>query len=306
MPSPSLLLALAALVVSASATSYTGEFHNIFSGAGVGVPDAAVEDNSNYINLPSVAACQDWCVNSVPNCAFVNLYYEFWNPLFDFVYSEKSNLVCAAYKVVESVDMKTGYGGQTLYSQVGDTPAPTTYRTQSSGWALDKIDYTDTPAGYTKVFGPTNGANNAPGYMGYTALGSYDIAACAALCDARAPDSTGGYCAYFNIWRAVTSGSTSGFTCSFYYTAATAATAVNYGQGDLAVTLSRGYARSDTPAYTPPPPPAYSRRAVPRATPTLAPHGRRLRQAAIRPCAAASLDSRGLQKRGAGTLCIRS
>jgi hypothetical protein len=51
--------------------------------------------------------------------------------------------------------------------------------------------------------------------MGYASLDFYDIAGCAALCNERLPDSTGGYCAYFNIWRAVTSGSTSGFTCSF-------------------------------------------------------------------------------------------
>ncbi|KAJ7663052.1 hypothetical protein B0H17DRAFT_1336947 [Mycena rosella] len=219
MPSPSRLFALAALFVSASATYYTGEFHNVFNGTAAGVADAAIEDNANYLTYTlvsnatySVAACQDWC---------------------------KSNLVCAAYKAVEPVSKKTGYGGQTLYSKVGDTPAPTTYRTQSSGWALDKIDYTDTPAGYTKVFGPTNGANNAPGYMGYTALGSYDIAACAALCNARPQTAP-----------AATARSTSGFTCSFYYIAATAATAVNYGQGKLVVTLSRGYARVNTPAYT--------------------------------------------------------
>jgi hypothetical protein len=127
---------------ASASTGYTGEYHNVFSGAGVGVPDAAIDDNSNYITFTlvsnatyNVAACQDWCVNGVSNCgmlpkslflrfflrsilAFVNLYYEFWNPTFDFVYTEKSNLVCAAYKVVEPVSKKTAYGGQTLYKKV--------------------------------------------------------------------------------------------------------------------------------------------------------------------------------------------
>jgi hypothetical protein len=58
-------------------------------------------------------------ITLTPVPAFVNLYYEFWNPLYDFTFSEKSNLVCAAYKAVEPASKKTGYGGQTLYKKVG-------------------------------------------------------------------------------------------------------------------------------------------------------------------------------------------
>ncbi|KAJ7615453.1 hypothetical protein FB45DRAFT_1008372 [Roridomyces roridus] len=100
-----------------------------------------------------------------------------------------------------------------------------------------------TPDGYELVFGPTNGANNAPGYMGFAYLNRYDPGECAVLCNARGYDSVGGVCQYFNIWRAVEKGVPTTYTCSMYYLPANASTAINYGQGDLKVTLSRGYKR---------------------------------------------------------------
>lgn len=99
------------------------------------------------------------------------------------------------------------------------------------------------PAGYQLVFGPTGGANNAPGYMGYTALTSYDINACAVACNNRGADPVGGACKYFNIWQGVQPGKPDTFTCSMYWEPSDASTAVNTGQGTLKVTNSRGYAR---------------------------------------------------------------
>jgi len=101
-----------------------------------------------------------------------------------------------------------------------------------------------TPSGYTLVFGPTNGANNAPGYMGYTALDHYDVAGCAADCNSRGADPVGGACQYFNIWRGVETGQPDTYTCSMYWEPTDESTAVNYGQGDLEVTWSRGYSRN--------------------------------------------------------------
>ncbi|KAF9473059.1 hypothetical protein BDN70DRAFT_966919 [Pholiota conissans] len=102
-----------------------------------------------------------------------------------------------------------------------------------------------TPEGYELVFGPTNGANNAPGYMGFTFLSSYDVDACAHQCNTRGADAQGGACQYFNIWRAVVNGVPTTYTCSMYYIVADVSTAVNTGQGNLQVTLSRGYKRKN-------------------------------------------------------------
>lgn len=49
---------------------------------------------------------------------FVNLYYEFNNYLLDFVFSEKSNLKCAAYGDIHNTTEKTNFGGQASYPQV--------------------------------------------------------------------------------------------------------------------------------------------------------------------------------------------
>ncbi len=51
---------------------------------------------------------------------FVNLYYEFNNYLLDFVFSEESNLKCAAYGDIHNASEKTNFGGQASYPQASD------------------------------------------------------------------------------------------------------------------------------------------------------------------------------------------
>ncbi|KAJ7673805.1 hypothetical protein DFH06DRAFT_1467248 [Mycena polygramma] len=227
------------------------EFEKVFDALPAGQHDASIEgtayltytlvNNATY----NIAACTDWCA-TVDGCVFVNLYYEFNNVLLDFVFSEKSNLKCAAYGDVHNATEKTNFGGQTSYPVISNStqPIPLTYITQSSGWALSGglVDPA-TPDGYELVFGPTGGANNAPGYMGFAFLDKYDIDACAQLCNGRGVDPNGGGCAYFNIWRAVVNGVPTTYTCSMYFLVADESTAVNTGQGPLVVTFSRGYAR---------------------------------------------------------------
>ncbi|KAJ6532113.1 hypothetical protein DFH09DRAFT_1408752 [Mycena vulgaris] len=206
-------------------------FEKVFDGKPAGEHDASIQgtayltytvvNNATY----NVQACLDWCAG-IDGCVFVN----------------HSNLKCAAYGDIHTAAEKTNSGGQASYPQVGNETAPLTYITQSSGWGIDYADPT-TPDGYELVFGPTGGANNAPGYMGFAFLDKYDVDACAQLCNARGVDPNGGGCAYFNIWRAVVSGIPTTYTCSMYYRVADESTAVNFGQGDLVVTYSRGYAR---------------------------------------------------------------
>ncbi|KAJ7227727.1 hypothetical protein B0H12DRAFT_238906 [Mycena haematopus] len=229
-------------------------FKKLFDGLAVGQHDASIEgtayltytvvDNSTY----NVQACLDWCT-TIEGCVFANLFYEYNNYLLDFVFSQKSNLKCAAYGDLHSAAEKTNFGGQASYPQVGNETVPLTYITQSSGWGLDSLVDPTTPDGYQLVFGPTDGANNAPGYMGFAFIDKYDVAACAALCNGRGVDPNGGGCAFFNIWRAVVDGNPTTYTCSMYYPVNGAtpdeSTAVNYGQGPLVVTLSRGYARDN-------------------------------------------------------------
>ncbi|KAG6837249.1 hypothetical protein H0H93_012644 [Arthromyces matolae] len=130
---------------------------------------------------------------------------------------------------IHTEDEKTNFGGQ----QSEPAPAGLTYIQQSTGWASKTIADPPCPDGYELVYGPTDGANNAPGYMGFAFLDQYDVDACTTLCDNRDPDPQGGHCKFFNIWRAL------------YYFPADSSTAVNYGQGDLKVTWSRGYRKRD-------------------------------------------------------------
>jgi len=88
---------------------------------------------------------------------FANIYYEFNNPGLDF--EQTSNLKCAVYADVHSAAEKLNYGGQ----QLEVPPAGLTYIQQSSGYASKSIVEPADPEGYELVFGPTNGANNAPG-----------------------------------------------------------------------------------------------------------------------------------------------
>ncbi|KAJ7224730.1 hypothetical protein B0H12DRAFT_1149927 [Mycena haematopus] len=221
-------------------------FQNLFQGLPAGQHDAAIEgtayltytvvNNATY----NVEACTDWC-NTVQGCVFVNLYYEFNNFLLDFVFTEQSNLKCAAYGDVHAADEKLNFGGQASYPQVGNESVPLTFITQSSGWAVDSLVDPDAPDGYELIFGPTDGANNAPGYMGFAFIDKYDVNACAALCNSRGADPIGGACVFFNIWRAVVDGLPTTYT---YFLAADETSAVNFGQGSLVVTFSRGYGRT--------------------------------------------------------------
>lgn len=179
-----------------------------------------VVNNSTY----NIAACLDFC-SSIPTCGwstiffiltpnthcrflvFANLYYEFNNPGLD---ATGSNLKCAVYADTHTAAEKTNFGGQ----QLAPLPAGLTYILNSGGWSAKSLVSPATPSGYEYVFGPTNGANNAPGYMGFSFLDRYDVNACAALCNSRGADSVGGACQYFNIWRAVVNGSPTTYTCS--------------------------------------------------------------------------------------------
>ncbi|KAJ7597742.1 hypothetical protein C8J56DRAFT_327407 [Mycena floridula] len=218
------------------------DYTTVFTGTGTGLDDRdgsiqgtayltfTLVDNSTY----NIDACLAQC-DSIRECVFVNLYYEYNNPGLDAL---SSNLKCAIYGDVHTAAEKTNRGGQKL----GDSDA-LTYIQESSGYAANFIENPTTPDGYELVFGPLDGANNAPGYMGFAFLDRYDVDACAQLCNTRGADGSGGVCQFVNIWRAVVNGNPTTYTCSFYYVPADASTAVNFGQGDLKVTLSRGYRR---------------------------------------------------------------
>ncbi|KAJ7578266.1 hypothetical protein C8J56DRAFT_1170591 [Mycena floridula] len=213
----------------------------IFSGTGVSPNDrdGSIEgtafltfttvNNSTY----NIEACLDFC-DGIEQCVFVNLYYEFNNPGL-----VTSNLKCAAYADIHNATEKTNRGGQ----QLALPPIGVTYIQQSSGYAAKSIENPATPEGFELVFGPINGANNAPGFMGFAFLDRYDVQACTDLCRSRGADPNGGGCQFVNIWRALVDGIPTTYTCSFYYIPADQSSAVNTGQGDLQVTFSRGYRR---------------------------------------------------------------
>jgi hypothetical protein len=90
---------------------------------------------------------------------FVNIYYEFNNELLDFVFSQKSNLKCVLYADIHTAAEKTYFGGK----QSEPPPAGLTYIQDSSGYAANTLAEPDVPAGYEFIFGPTDGANSAPG-----------------------------------------------------------------------------------------------------------------------------------------------
>ncbi|TFK32624.1 hypothetical protein BDQ12DRAFT_771726, partial [Crucibulum laeve] len=224
------------------------DYDLVFSGTGTGPNDRdgsiqgtayltyTVVSNSTY----NVDDCLAFC-DRVDQCVFANLYYEFNNELLDFVFSEHSNLKCALYADTHTAAEKTNTGGQ----QSIPPPAGLTFIQQSSGYSAKTLVEPTTPDGYELVFGPTGGANNAPGYMGFAFIDKYDVEACAELCNTRGPDPNGGQCQYFNIWRAVVDGTPTTYTCSMYFIVADESTAVNTGQGSLKVTFSRGYKRKN-------------------------------------------------------------
>ncbi|KAF5346472.1 hypothetical protein D9756_010062 [Leucocoprinus leucothites] len=218
----------------------------VFEGSGTGLTDRdgsiqgtayltfTVVSNHTY----NVDDCLKFC-SGIKECVFVNLYYELNNPGLDWSSNPGSNLKCAAYGDVHTAAEKTNMGGQ----QLEPLPAPLVYIQNSSGYASTTLLDPPAPEGYELTFGPTGGANNAPGYMGFAFIDRYDVDACAQLCNTRGPDGNGGACQYFNIWRAVVNGNPTTYTCSFYYLVSDASTANNFGQGDLKVTYSRGYKR---------------------------------------------------------------
>ncbi|KAJ3576806.1 hypothetical protein NP233_g183 [Leucocoprinus birnbaumii] len=218
----------------------------VFEGTGTGLTDRdgsiqgtayltfTVVSNSTY----NVDDCLKFC-SGVQGCVFANLYYELNNPGLDWSSNPGSNLKCAVYGDVHTAAEKTNMGGQ----QLEPLPYPLVYIQNSSGYASTTLVDPPAPEGYELTFGPTGGANNAPGYMGFAFIDRYDVDACAQLCNTRGPDGNGGACQYFNIWRAVVNGNPTTYTCSFYYLVSDASTANNFGQGDLKVTYSRGYKR---------------------------------------------------------------
>ncbi|KAJ6518882.1 hypothetical protein C8R45DRAFT_1048064 [Mycena sanguinolenta] len=193
--------------------------------------------NSSYEE--GTAECLDFCTQT-DGCVFCNLYYEFNNPFLDFVFPQHSNLKCVLFSDTHTADEKI-YWNQQLADQSNKTTS-VSFR-NSSGFASLATTELPPPPGYELVFGPIGAANNAAGYMGYAMLDQYDVSACAQLCSMRPPDSVGGACKYFNIWRAVVHGKPKTYTCAMYSAPTDQSTAVNIGQGTLSVTLSRGYKR---------------------------------------------------------------
>ncbi|KAF9522768.1 hypothetical protein CPB83DRAFT_863941 [Crepidotus variabilis] len=222
------------------------DYELVFGGTGVGLQarDASIQgtayltftlvNNATY----NVEDCLNFC-DQVDKCVFANLYYEYNNDALD--HRETSNLKCAVYADVHSAAEKTNFGGQQLEAP----PAGLTYIQQSSGWSAKSLVEPTAPDGYELTYGPTGGANNSPGYMGFAFLDRYDVDACAQECNKRGADGNGGACQYFNIWRAVVNGDPTTYSCSMYFVVSDESTAVNYGQGDLKVTFARGYQRKN-------------------------------------------------------------
>ncbi|CAA7263587.1 unnamed protein product [Cyclocybe aegerita] len=233
-------------ILQRSSRRSVDDYELVFSGTGFAPEDrdASIQGTAylTFTLVPNatynVAAYLNFC-DTVQQCVFANIYYEFNNPGLD--HHETSNLKCAVYGDVHTAAEKTNFGGQ----QLAPPPAGLTYIQQSSGYASKTLVDPEDPEGYELVFGPTNGANNAPGYMGFAFLDRYDVDACARECNNRGPDGNGGACQYFNIWRAVVNGDPTTYTCSMYYIVADESTAVNTGQGNLKVTFSRGYKRKN-------------------------------------------------------------
>ncbi|KAF5388987.1 hypothetical protein D9757_005081 [Collybiopsis confluens] len=215
----------------------------VFWGTGTGPNDrdASIEGTAylTYTVVSNATYAIDDCLakcDSVDGCVFANLFYEYNNELLDFVFGEKSNLKCALYADVHNATEKTNFGGQQSYP----SPGPLTYIQQSSGWAAKSLVDPPTPPGYQKRSSDTYSVN-----QGFAFLDRYDVDACAQICNQRGADPVGGACEYFNIWRAVVNGAPTTYTCSMYWIPADESTAVNFGQGSLVVTESRGYSRKN-------------------------------------------------------------
>ncbi|TFK64471.1 hypothetical protein BDN72DRAFT_774517 [Pluteus cervinus] len=214
-------------------------YQQVFSGSGTGPSDrdASIQGTAylTFTRLDSYdeGACKAFC-DGINACVFVNLFIEYNSDA-----AHNPQFKCAAYADIQTAAEKTNHGGQQLLPP----PAGKTYIQASVGYGVTTLDNPPVPDGYEFVFGPTNGANNAAGYMGFAFLDKYDVQACANQCNTRGPDANGGACQYFNIWRAVVNGNPTTYTCAMYYLPTDASTATNTGQGDLQVTYSRGYKR---------------------------------------------------------------
>ncbi|CAO1633477.1 unnamed protein product [Sympodiomycopsis kandeliae] len=213
----------------------TDPANSAFAGAAVQAPAyltyKVVSNTTSY--AASKADCLAFCTKT-PSCASANLYYEFDNPLLDWVFSEKSNLKCALYGEIPTTNQMTNKGGQ----QLKPKGYPLNHIEKSSVFATtDPLDNVATPAGYELTYGPVNAANNDPTYMTYKFLTQYDPTACGKICS-----STPG-CVSFNIWRGVVAGDPRTYTCSLYRGVVTQDTAKNTGDAvnKVVVTYSRGY-----------------------------------------------------------------
>ncbi|KAF7333882.1 hypothetical protein MVEN_02345300 [Mycena venus] len=230
MPSSARLLALAALVISSARAivppGQQGAFNQSITQLSGGPDDRRYTDlaieGSTYLpytlvpnSTYNIDACLAWaatidgCVADIVtvNLVFVNLYYEFNNYLLDFVFSEESNLKCAAYADIHTAAEKTNFGGQASYPQAGSYMFSSVARShaQCSIWA--------SPSSIS---------------MMWTRARNFAMAAESTLSVVDAPTSTS--------WRALVDGipTTTILLLS-------ESTADNTGQGDLVVTFSRGY-----------------------------------------------------------------
>ncbi|TFK67813.1 hypothetical protein BDN72DRAFT_858855 [Pluteus cervinus] len=194
-----------------------GGYEQVFDGTGADPSDrdASIQGTAyltfTRLDTYDLSACEAFC-DGIEACVFVNLFSEFnsdatYNPQFK----------CAAYGDVHTAAEKTNFGGQQLLP----SPAGVTYIQQSVGYAADTLVDPDVPNGYQLVFGPTDGANNAPGGLVRT------------FATLVVPIPVGEFA----------STSTYGVLSSMYYIPTDASTATNTGQGDLSVTYSRGYQR---------------------------------------------------------------
>lgn len=113
-----------------------------------------------------------------------------------------------------------------------------------------------TPAGYHKTFTDLKASCNSYGYLGYTALESYDTNACATRCEAT--QGCAGFNIYFERDPTVDPGngcpnppSTTVIKCAFWTGDVSAALAVNKGQYrdqfQVVIAGSNGYMKSDIP-----------------------------------------------------------
>ncbi|KAF7308869.1 hypothetical protein MKEN_01087100 [Mycena kentingensis (nom. inval.)] len=224
------------------------DYDLVFGPAQGSAPDAAVEGTAYLsfflVNNATDEIARNECFarcDDTPGCVFLNMYRELHNRWLDFVFPEQSNMRCVLYGDVHTAAEKTNFGGIDQHDTL--LPSLRIAIQDSVGYALSSVDQPVEPEGYKLVFGPLSAANNAPGYMGFAFIDKYDVAACAALCNTRGADPVGGACKFFNIWTALVHGHPQTYTCAMYTAPTNDSTATNAGQGDLKVSMSRGYAR---------------------------------------------------------------